>query len=1293
MEQHLSKSFLKELCSYYMEFLESDFKASRIPSRRIKSEDQNIPLWHYSDYPLVISTLQNGDLPDIPYDRYATFLTEREIRAIQKSSDNTREILSSYGIEEEKIQKVERKREEEDFKDWLGSYPIRNFYSEFLSLVRDKELEDGLEIYLYIGRISYKDQSFPLFYGKVEVKQEDRAFHLSLVGDELFFNKKAVAYVIDRYRKETGTGVMPLPNRHLVLDQGIEGTIQKIVHDISDYFDLNTIDFFSREKSIPKKGDRLIHLSNDWMFTLFDKSDESIVNDYEELLLMLDQAESEEEIQEFSKLLTSFLFENPTPIDSTISESYEELPLSAKFSYQQPIPLNAEQQQLLSALSHPEGKYLVVEGPPGTGKSHTITAIIFDSLLKGKSVLMVSDKQEALDVVESKINETLDSMKLDDFVQNPVLRLGKQNNNFQKIFNQMNVSKIKTRQQTFRKKKTEMNEKLVSLKERIETNIEEERKHGKALDGELLAVYLGYEAVYEDQWKNWMYLGSPEAVYNDACILKSQKRILEERLGLSLPRALIEWKKIFGDTLSSFRRLSCYAEEQKVSFLFANDITKDKTKVILETIRSYEILKRPVIGHLFQGKKVRDLEESLAAHFYTHSLDLKKQGNDIRKEALFYDLCEKLGNETGIDFFEVIRKGDLDSILQELTSSSIEFKVINDLSILESPYMKAENIEIMQLEQYLSYQLLMTETGKTLLDHDFMGNRKEMENLLVCQMTNILDERMIGFLDHHRKDATLIRTHIKKKKPIPEELLRPLIEAFPCLILGIREIGDYLPFALGLFDIVIIDEASQVSIAQAFPAILRAKQVVVLGDPKQFGNVKSSQAAGDVNSALFKRVKDVFSQSQEGVLIEAVEHFNIKNSILEFIKSMANYHTILKKHFRGYSELIGYSNGAFYDGSLQVMKIRAKPVSDVIQFHILDSEKRDIRKNTNSDEVTFILNALKRLKDEGFEGTVGIITPFREQQKYLSDRISETTDSFYYKLNFRLKVMTFDSCQGEERDIVFYSMVERRGEDSLKYIFPLSFTDNEDNLKAQRLNVGFSRVKERAVFVLSKPAGEIRGEAGNALRKFSTYIEGKDHEQLRKELDTKSPMEEHVLHWITETPFYQENPEAVEIVPQFEIGAYVRQLDPSVVIPSYRVDFLVLCGSKCAIIEYDGYEFHFKNGATKDNYDSFYTDSDIERQRTIESYGYRFIRLNKFIARENPVDHLDREFRRHFTSLHKDNIFLTDASKVYQKIEKKEMKMCDKCGEVKELSFFFDQKLKTKYGRVCTSCKKARISV
>ena len=81
------------------------------------------------------------------------------------------------------------------------------------------------------------------------------------------------------------------------------------------------------------------------------------------------------------------------------------------------------------------------------------------------------------------------------------------------------------------------------------------------------------------------------------------------------------------------------------------------------------------------------------------------------------------------------------------------------------------------------------------------------------------------------------------------------------MIAGIRDYAEYVPLEQGLFDLVIIDEASQVSIAQAFPAFVRAKQLVVLGDKRQFSNVKTTNASRDINAKYTHEIIDNFRQN------------------------------------------------------------------------------------------------------------------------------------------------------------------------------------------------------------------------------------------------------------------------------------------------------------------------------------------------------------------------------------------------------------------------------------------------
>lgn len=293
--------------------------------------------------------------------------------------------------------------------------------------------------------------------------------------------------------------------------------------------------------------------------------------------------------------------------------------------------------------------------------------------------------------------------------------------------------------------------------------------------------------------------------------------------------------------------------------------------------------------------------------------------------------------------------------------------------------------------------------------------------------------------------------------------------------------------------------------------------------------------------------------------------------------------------------------------------------------------------------------------------------------------------------------MTFDSCQGEERDIIYYSMVEREDQDNLKYIFPVDFRrgskEKSESLKAQRLNVGLSRTKESMRFVVSKDIEDIKGEIGNALRKYKSYLDEPDDLKLLEEVDSNSPMEKKVLDYIFKTPFYQNNKHRIEIKPQFNIGNYIKQIDNYAKIPSYKVDFLLIFKEKegkekCIIVEYDGFEYHFKNKDIVDkyNYQDNYIESDVERQKTIELYGYRFIRFNKFNLGEDPIKTIDTRLKKIFKNDLSDDVVDT-VNGHYEKIENKEEKVCPKCGQVKPIKAFHDSSLKTGVGRHCMTCK------
>ena len=197
-------------------------------------------------------------------------------------------------------------------------------------------------------------------------------------------------------------------------------------------------------------------------------------------------------------------------------------------------------------------------------------------------------------------------------------------------------------------------------------------------------------------------------------------------------------------------------------------------------------------------------------------------------------------------------------------------------------------------------------------------------------------------------------------------------------------------------------------------------------------------------------------------------------------------------------------------------------------------------------------------------------------------------------------------------------MVDSKSKSKLNTIFPIDLTkkdlDENTDKRAQRLNVGFSRVQEVMHIITSKPLDKIDGEIGNALR-FINNLTAKDKLPTSKDVDPNSPMEKKVIEWFRKTNFYMENKKNLEMRAQFPMGETLKQLDPDYGHPKFVVDFLVIfsskSGNKNVIIEYDGLKDHFDSQELVFDED-FYSTDHYEREKALETYGYNFIRLNKF---------------------------------------------------------------------------------
>jgi very-short-patch-repair endonuclease len=195
-------------------------------------------------------------------------------------------------------------------------------------------------------------------------------------------------------------------------------------------------------------------------------------------------------------------------------------------------------------------------------------------------------------------------------------------------------------------------------------------------------------------------------------------------------------------------------------------------------------------------------------------------------------------------------------------------------------------------------------------------------------------------------------------------------------------------------------------------------------------------------------------------------------------------------------------------------------------------------------------------------------------------------------------------------------------------------------------------------------------------------------------------MEARVLDWLQKTAFFQNHRDSVEILPQFPIGDYLRQLDPTYQHPAWRVDFLITFSSPKGIakivLEYDGFEFHFQksDNVNVGNHERYMLEADVERQLTLESYGYRFLRLNRFNLGKDPVRTLSDRLERLVESLaddHEPGSVQTLRNEA-EDLASGKLKACPKCGLSRKPEEFFDPYLKEGKGGMGRNCKFCKIN-
>lgn len=1224
----------------------------------------------------------------------------------------------------------------QQLKDFFDNFATSDAWQELRDLHGLTRMGENLQLYLYICDLRFGNSLYPVGYLPLVVKQAEQSaeFHLEL-DSNLYVNKRAIDYVAQELQIPAAhRTLLGIDDRIVYLKPGEPPAeeINRILARLHSLFDLDQVPKLESATSIDVAKSSRVRLSTALYFAVFDRSDEALLNDYETLLK--DLASNQPAVGAlFENIVQGLLLENPVNVSDQIERFWDGLEVPARLVTETPIPLNQEQRRILAALEDQNVRYVLVQGPPGTGKSHTITAIAFECILKGRTVLILSDKNEALDVVEDKLTAAINRARPNESFQNPILRLGRVGANFGRLLSSGAITSIQTQYQAARARRDEIEANIGQVKDRIMQSV-------AASIEQLSGINLtDIEALHKLEQP--LQQRAPEviaALEKGPCPdPKSQlDDALAWRRGADAEAALALLDSAAPGTVADLTRLMrtstlatqlTMLADDRAAFSIFQKLTPSDARTLQGFVARYADLRMPLFGYLFRRRKLRALNAQVAQQLPVGNfLDLHRRVPELKRiceqlpraEALaqtlgvssedFADAYEAIvhRDERFFDFSPALRLLDLlDRALVHCGIGPISAWRIGPKKRLTEPSKFVAFC--ISLANFMHLWNSLTAREARIPQIDFVAERDQMEQLCAAKMTYEMDARFINFVRNKAATAKALAGVIRSRQKFPTETFQELRDAFPCIIANIREYAEYVPLEQGMFDLVVIDEASQVSVAQAFPALLRARKALVLGDHQQFSNVKALFASNEQNRAWQAEIQQYFRSnvSDRSDRLERATRFDVKRSVLEFFELIANFTIMLRKHFRGYQELISFSSETFYGGQLQAVKFRGKPIEDTIQFTVLEHDGRQERlRNTNTLEAKFILDQLDKFLEIDGPPTVGVISPFREQVALLSRMVLEQPNARDYHEVLKLKIMTFDTCQGEERDVILYSMVATPTRDALNYVFPVDLKNAEeraaDALKYQRLNVGFSRAKECVHFVLSKPVERFSGSVRVALQHFQRLLQDKSKAEPGQ-TDPRSPMEKQLLGWLKATPFFQKNRDRIEIRAQFPIGDYLRQLDPFYQYPSYRTDFLLIFREgeqpTNVVIEYDGFQWHFANRpqVSAANYAFYYKPEDVERQMTLESYGYKFLRVNRFNLGADPVATLSDRLSKLIETERNgkaDNAIVGRIHKDAKALADGKMKYCSKCDQTKPLEAFWDKALKSGtggYGRYCFACKRS----
>ncbi|MBI3984053.1 DUF559 domain-containing protein [Candidatus Microgenomates bacterium] len=1052
-----------------------------------------------------------------------------------------------YELEKEIINQVDAIKAKAET-DEFTKYIQLNF--GFIDLTAKHIFEEVEVVSDENGKKNEEQFQFSAFSIPVKVERSGDKYYLTLLDNRLTPNFSLLGKILeeDKYyqfleemNKLEMEGLFSLPVKMQVLD---------------DVY-INLVSNLKKTKGVSFRGDPLdlTHLT----ISLSSKSNYFLTQD-------LDAIENEiEEDQLLETALSGWLTTEGLDEDANLDSSEGQLL----------FPFASDKYQR-SVLGITKNRVSIVQGPPGTGKSQTIANLLCHFAAQGKSVLFVSQKDQAIRVVKDTLKE-LGIPGLFGYIPNRYSLLHTKEDETDGAANEL--SRLKTELNREAKLGTPVFQDIdivdASLRN-FETNLELERKYFKL--SESLRDLDKYDLQVSDETA---FSKTDFKIYlNDLIKLYEAIKQLEQQLvdvmkvkvssslrgmldGINLERYPIASSKI-GEFSGELRRNLRDRGGIKALRKLQNKLAFNKLVKVSDDIpaKAVEII-RKLIDQDFDKDDLESKLNVLKSYFLQYELEAelakqRKALEALKKSCGLSDeslsTLERLYGEEG---------GEAIENALEAHKLKVELQAIKDLDInlANSVIHKARVTHQTQVRSVL---------------HNIIRKRAT-EALSTSAVRSIIERVSRSFAKSKRAYKTFDKL---KENP---QFFETVQSIFPIWLMSLEDVSRVTPLTLNMFDYVIIDESSQCNLGYALPSMVRANHCIFFGDTLQMRDDTIRFKSNNIIQQLAKKyeIPDYLQIKSANDSVKSVMDIGVLRGYIQ---------KTLRIHYRSPRELIGFSNDWFYkplNRYLEIANSTFYPYKDTNRAlinHVIKSDRdQELSLKTNTDEVKYIVKLIADIRSTpNYNGeSIGVLTFFNDQAALLREEIDDET----------IKVSNIEGIQGDERDIIIYSFVISDLGEKKRYI-ALTGEGGEINkeLNEGRVNVAFSRARKQVHCVTSMPPEQ--WPEGIWIKRYLEYVDenGKLDRLLTEGVD-RSLFDS----------FFEEDLCT-------HLGAKLSKdyiLQNQVKSCGFKIDFVLTersTGKKLAI-ECDG-PTHFE-----DESDEIVVESDWERQSILESAGWKFYRL------------------------------------------------------------------------------------